>query len=82
MRYVRDDTIGRGTRWLLIVPYVDFAGQQRTVAKIQIVCRGDDVQGPWRVERVDQKSIDPHPSTAVAPSGWSARVRRFLYSGS
>lgn len=36
------------------MPYVDFAGQQRTVAKIQIVCRGDDVHGPWRVERVEQ----------------------------
>ena len=54
MRYVRDDTIGRGTQWLLNVPYVDFAGQQRTVAKIQIVNRSDDVHGPWAVERVDQ----------------------------
>jgi hypothetical protein len=78
MRYVRDDTIGRGTQWVLTVPYVDFAGQQRTVAKIEIVNGGRDVHGPWRIERVDQESVEPPTATAMEPSGWSVRVRRFL----
>jgi hypothetical protein len=46
----------RGISWRLTVPYRDFAGEQRTVARLQIVCRGDDVNGPWLVERADQES--------------------------
>lgn len=63
MRYVRDDTIGRGTEWLLSIPYTDFAGQQRTVVAMQIVCRGDDVQGPWVVHRVHQEPIESFLTT-------------------
>jgi hypothetical protein len=47
-----------GTAWQLAVPYLDFAGEQRTTAKLQIVCRGEQVDGPWLVERVEQES--PH----------------------
>jgi hypothetical protein len=43
-----------GIAWELAVPYLDFAGEQRTVARLQIVCRGEQVEGPWLVERVDQ----------------------------
>jgi hypothetical protein len=53
----------RGIAWQLAVPYCDFAGEQRTVASLQIVCRGEDVRGPWFVERVEQKSArdqEPH----------------------
>ncbi len=45
----------RGITWQLTVPYCDFAGEQRTVAHLQMVCRGDDLNGPWLVERVEQE---------------------------
>jgi hypothetical protein len=69
LRYERDDTIGRGTAWQLSVPYVDFAGQQRTVAQIQIVDRGDDVKGPWLVERVDQEPVEPSGAASTGAGG-------------
>jgi hypothetical protein len=46
----------RGIAWELTIPYCDFAGEQRTLARLQIVCRGDDVGGPWLVERVEEES--------------------------
>jgi hypothetical protein len=46
----------RGVAWQLTVPYCDFASEQRTVARLEIVCHGDDVDGPWLVERVEQES--------------------------
>jgi hypothetical protein len=46
-----------GIGWQLAVPYLDFAGQQRTTAMLQIVCRGEQVDGPWLVERVDQEPL-------------------------
>jgi hypothetical protein len=46
----------RGVAWQLTVPYCDFARAQRTVARLEIVCHGDDVTGPWLVERVEQES--------------------------
>jgi hypothetical protein len=46
----------RGVSWQLTVPYCDFAGAQRTVAHLELVCHGDDVNGPWLVERVEQES--------------------------
>jgi hypothetical protein len=45
--------------WELVVPYCDFAGEQRTLARLQVVCQGDDVGGPWLVERVQQGSPAP-----------------------
>jgi hypothetical protein len=48
-----------GLAWFLLVPYADFAGEQRTVAKLQLVRRGEGESGPWLVERVDQESIVP-----------------------
>ncbi len=47
-----------GISWQLAVPYLDVAGEQRTTARLQIVCRGEQVDGPWLVDRVDQES--PH----------------------
>jgi hypothetical protein len=53
--YKLGEPIEKGTVWLLTVPYTDFAGEQRTVAKLQLVLRGDEAAtGPWYVERVDQ----------------------------
>ena len=46
----------RGVAWQLTVPYCDFAREQRTVARLEIVCHGDEVNGPWLVERVEQES--------------------------
>jgi hypothetical protein len=46
----------RGLAWHVAVPYRDFAGEQRTVAQLEIVCRGGDVAGPWVIERVEQDS--------------------------
>ena len=51
-----EEPIPSGTIWELRVPYADFAGAQRTVVGLQIVCRGDDARGPWLVERVDQET--------------------------
>jgi hypothetical protein len=59
---VRQGLTMRGIAWQLAVPYDDFAGAQRTVAELQIVCRGDDVSGPWQVERVEQRSPHIRPS--------------------
>lgn len=45
------------------------AGQQRSVATIQIVCLGDDVHGPWVIERVEQAgSTDQAAEAAHARS--------------
>ena len=38
------------------MPYCDFAGEQHTVATVQLALRGDDANGPWFVERVEQRS--------------------------
>lgn len=72
-----------GIAWRLAVPYLDFAGEQRTTATLQIVCRGDQVEGPWLVERVDQgppqqdeppinelpvEASSPQPTAAGQPS--------------
>jgi hypothetical protein len=43
----------RGIAWRLTIPYCDVSGNQRAVAQLQIGSRGDDVNGPWRVERVE-----------------------------
>ena len=63
-----------GVAWDLAVPYLDFGGEQRTTARLQIVSRGDQVDGPWVVERVDQKwshedepRIRELPAAAVSP---------------
>jgi hypothetical protein len=60
----------RGISWRLTVPYCDFAGEQRTVVRLQIVCRGDDVNGPWVVERADQESTrdEEAPRHDAAPT--------------
>lgn len=55
----------RGISWRLTVPYCDFAGEQRTVVGLRIVCRGDDVNGPWLVERAAQES--PRDQEATRP---------------
>lgn len=66
-----------GITWDFAVPYTDFAGQQRTTARVQIVCRGEQVEGPWLVERVDQLPDAPAES---APAGAGKdRFWRFLY---
>ena len=62
-----------GVTWQLTVPYCDFAGGQRTIVRLHIVCRGDDVNGPWVIERVEQESAhpeeeSPHDEHAPAPS--------------
>ena len=62
----KGEPIATGTAWELRVPYADIAGTQRTVVRLQLVCRGDDAQGPWLVERVEQE-------TAVAPQPIEAR---------
>ncbi|MFZ0042358.1 MAG: hypothetical protein WAK93_13690 [Solirubrobacteraceae bacterium] len=62
----------RGTAWQLRVPYGDFAGEQRAVVRLQIVCRGDDVNGPWLVERADQES--PRDQEATRPDAGPTEV--------
>jgi hypothetical protein len=62
----------RGISWRLTVPYCDFAGEQRTVVRLQIVCRGDDVNGPWVVERADQDS--PRDQEATRPDAGPTEV--------
>jgi hypothetical protein len=52
----------RGPAWRLSVPYTDFAGDQRTVARLRIVGRGEDTRGPWYIERVEQESLELEPS--------------------
>ena len=76
------EPIAMGTVWELRVPYADFAGTQRTVVSLQLVCRGDDARGPWIVERVDQETdgaqepatdvqtaLDEQTAGGQAPSG-------------
>ena len=60
--------------WQLSVPYADLGGAQQIVARVLIVCRGDDVHGPWHVERVDQQSSaepasDEHVAVKPEPAG-------------
>jgi hypothetical protein len=57
----------RDAAWRLTVPYTDFAGEQRTVARLGIACRGQDAEGTWEVVRVDQESGDREPSRVAAP---------------
>ncbi len=52
-----EDSTMRGIAWQLTVPYSDLTAAQRAVARFQIVCRGDDMAGPWLVERVDQEAL-------------------------
>jgi hypothetical protein len=48
--------ISRDDRWLLRVPYTDFAGRQRTVAAIKLGYTGEyAADGPWYVMGVDQE---------------------------
>ena len=55
-----------GIAWELAVPYLDFAGEQRTIARVQIVCRGEQIEGPWLVERVDQESPNEDEETSAS----------------
>ncbi len=79
------EPIATGTVWEVRVPYADFAGTQRTVVSLQLVCRGDDARGPWLVERVEQETAgareparDPEPlrdeQTAAEPAPWVDEV--------
>lgn len=64
-----------GVAWQLSVPYMDFAGGQRTTASLHIVCRGEHVEGPWLVERADQESPhedEPRIGELPAPA-WSSQ---------
>ncbi len=62
-----------GIAWELAVPYLDFAGEQRTTARLQIVCRGEDVNGPWVVERVEQESPpEDEPRVGELPAAASS----------
>jgi hypothetical protein len=67
----------RGVLWQLAVPYCDFAGAQRTVARLELVCHGDDVNGPWLVERVEQESVAT-PESRSSGEG-KGRLWRLLY---
>jgi hypothetical protein len=67
----------RGITWELIVPYCDFGGEQRSVAQLQIVCRGDTVAGPWLVEHVKQSA--PAQRAVTMPRSDRSRWHRFLY---
>jgi hypothetical protein len=62
-----------GIAWQLAVPYLDFAGGQRTTATVEIVCRGEQVEGPWLLERVDQESPqDDEPHISELPAATSS----------
>jgi hypothetical protein len=61
--------------WQLTVPYADLAGGQRTVSRVLIVCRGEDVRGPWEVERVEHESLVQHQPSERAVSGADGGVR-------
>jgi hypothetical protein len=70
------EPIAIGTVWDLRVPYADFAGAQRTVVSLHVVCRGEDAQGPWLVERVDQMAagareaaVAREPAAIPEPAG-------------
>jgi hypothetical protein len=60
-------TTTEGIAWSLQVPYTDFAGEQPTAVVMTLVCRGEDLRGPWLVERVDQRSALAPPSHATEP---------------
>jgi hypothetical protein len=73
------EPISTGTVWELRVPYADFAGTQRTVVRLQLVRHGDDAQGPWLVEHVDQETtgaqplvLDEQPADEVQTAGEQA----------
>jgi hypothetical protein len=77
----------RGVAWQLTVPYFDIAREQRTVARLEIVCHGDDVDGPWLVERVEQESRRDQPGQEpslptdelpTAPPAEQTEARRLL----
>jgi hypothetical protein len=69
----------RGITWQVLVPYLDFAGEQRSVVRLQIICTGDDVNGPWLVERADQESpADQKAPRDEVPAGPRGRNRRGL----
>jgi hypothetical protein len=61
-----EDATPRGTAWELSVPYSDFVGEQRTLAKLQIVCHGEDIEGPWVVGRVIQEAAGMKPLAPIA----------------
>ena len=48
----------RGVKWNLVVPYHDFAGEQPAKVRLEIVCRGDEVSGPWEVGSAVQVTDD------------------------
>jgi hypothetical protein len=76
-RYAMGEPIPTGTVWRLQVPYVDFVGTQRTVVTLQLVCRGDDAQGPWLVERVEQETAgdrQPHRDEAPTPNSPAQKI--------
>ena len=54
--HATDEPVTSGAVWTVRVPYTDFAGEQRSNARLEIVCRGEDAEGPWYVERVDQEA--------------------------
>jgi hypothetical protein len=65
--------------WELAVPYMDFAGEQRMIATFHIVCRGEQLDGPWLVEQVDQgpapedeRQTRDRPGAASAPTPTTA----------
>lgn len=73
-----------GIAWQLAVPYGDFIGEQRTIATLHIVCSGEQLDGSWLVEQVDQEPASedepqtgerssaaptPPPTTAGRPRG-------------
>lgn len=60
----------REITWELSVPYSDSDGRHRAVAHVQMVCRGDEITGPWRIEHVEQESEraqEPYVEEGPAP---------------
>jgi hypothetical protein len=49
---VGSDRLTPGDRWVMTVPYADFAGRQRTVAVVSLSCLLEP-DGPWHVVDVD-----------------------------
>ena len=80
MRYGPEHQISKGTAWQLTVPYVDFAGEQRTVVKLQVVCHDEGGEGSWLIDRVDQEPTDSRPMAVQQQPGMGP-IRRFLYLG-
>lgn len=57
--------------WELTVPYSDSDGGLRTVAHVEMVCRGDDLTGPWLIEHVrheSERAREPDGEERPAPS--------------